>query len=178
MSFIAGGAIGAIIAIFLTKGFTGIKETVNPKTGNTIITALSPTDQKPVSVELKNNAIVSPQFDFVRVTTSQTLKNSASPIYKLNNESGNIKRIFTIAIVPDATFQTEALMEIHLNGVKFFPITDQVQGQFSDVSAINVPIPDTYGLKILPKDKLEFFVWNPSGNPVTASIAVFIGELP
>lgn len=177
MSFVAGGFVGAVIAYFITGGFSSIKESVNPKTGNTIITAIDPKSQKPVSVELKNNAIVSPQFDFVRVTSSFTTKQT-TPTYTLKNESGVIKRIFTVAIVPDSVFQTEGLIEIHLNGAKFFPLSDQVQGQYQDVTAINVPIPDTYGLKILPKDKLEVFIWNPTGNAVAASIAIFIGELP
>ena len=59
-----------------------------------------------------------------------------------------------------------------------FPITQLTAGAFQDVDAINIPIPDTYGLKILPKNELKVFIWSATGALVNATIAVFIGELP
>ena len=53
-----------------------------------------------------------------------------------------------------------------------------IAGDFQDVSALNIPIPDTYGLKILPKEKLKIFIADPTGGTVSGTIAVFIGELP
>ncbi|MBA7492245.1 hypothetical protein ES702_02794 [subsurface metagenome] len=175
---IVKAGVGAIVALLATNGFTKIQEKIDNKNGNTILSATSP-EGKSFDVQIKNNAIISPQFDLVRITTSETVKqDDNSPIYELKNESSVIKRIFSLSIVPDATFQTEGLIAITLNGVTFFPITNQIQGDYTDISAINIPIPDTYGLKILPKDKLKVFIWNPSGNPISASVAVFIGELP
>lgn len=176
MSLIVGGVAGGIIAFLVSGGFTKIKETTD-RIGNTIITGVRESDGKPVSVTIKNNAVISPQFDLVRISTAVNKKPN-SPQYELKNESSVIKRIFSISVVPDATLQTEGFIEIHLNGVKFFPISDPIAGIYTDISAINVPIPDSYGLKILPDDKLEVFLWNPLSNSISATIAVFIGELP
>ncbi len=176
MSFVVGAATGGIIAFLVTNGFTKVKEETD-KIGNTIITGVRD-GSPPFKVTIKNQAVISPQFDLVQVVTSQTVKNVDQPLYELKNESSVIKRIFSFSLVPDATFQNEGFVEVHLNGVKFFPITDPTQGQFSDIAAINLPIPENYGLKILPKDKLEVFAWNPSGNQIKMTIATFIGELP
>lgn len=173
---LVGSAAGVIIGQLLAAGFTKIKES-SDKLGNTIITGRSATGEI-IDVAIKNNAVISPQYDVVRVTSNATTRQDNKPEYTLKNESSVIKRIFALSIIPDATMQTEGLIQISLNGVKFFPITTPVQGFLTDTAVFTVPIPDTYGLKILPKDKLEVFIWNPSGNPVFATIAVFIGELP
>jgi len=175
---VVSAAFGAIAGILVSAGFSKLKETLDKKSGDTILSATSPTGEI-LNVQLKNNAVISPQFDLVRIGTSQTKKaDDNAPDYELKNESSIIKRIFALSIIPDATFKTEGLIQIQLNGTKFFPISSQLQGDLTDISAINIPIPDTYGLKILPKDKLKVFIWNPSGNPINASVAVFIGDLP
>ena len=83
-----------------------------------------------------------------------------------------------MSIVPDATFKAEGFIKILLNDTQMFPITNLTAGAFQDVDAINIPIPDTYGLKILPKRELKVFIWSATGALVNATIAVFIGELP
>jgi len=175
---IISAGFGALVALLVTQGFTKIKETFDDKTGDKILESTSPTGQI-LKVQLKNDAVISPQFDLVRIQTSQTTRsNDDLPNYELKNESSVIKRIFSLSIIPDSTLQTEGFVVVKLNGVQFFPITSGIAGNFTDISAINIPIPDTYGLKILPKDKLRVFIWNPSGNLIKATIAVFIGELP
>jgi len=171
-----GSAAGVIIGQLIAAGFTKVKES-SDKLGNTIITGRSPSGDI-IDVAIKNNAIISPQYDVVRVGTSDTKRNDNTPNYFLKNESSVIKRIFALSIIPDATMQSEGLIQINLNETKFFPITAPAQGFLTDTAVFTVPIPDTYGLKILPKKKLEVFIWNPSGNPVNATVAVFIGELP
>lgn len=178
VSAIVSAGVGAIVAILATQGFTKFAEAIDPKSGDKILTATSKTGEV-LNVQLKNDAVISPQFDLVRITTSQTTKSAdEKPNYELKNESSVIKRIFSLSIIPDSTLQTEGFVVVKLNGVQFFPITSGVAGNFTDISAINIPIPDTYGLKILPKDKLKVFIWNPTGNPIKATVAVFIGELP
>ena len=178
LPIVISAGFGALVALLITQGFTNIKEVFAEKTGDKILESTSPTGQI-LKVQLKNDAVISPQFDLVRITTSQTIKsNDENPNYELKNESSAIKRIFSLSIIPDSTMQTEGFVVVKLNGVQFFPITSGVAGNFTDISAINIPIPDTYGLKILPKDKLKVFIWNPSGNPINVSVAVFIGELP
>jgi hypothetical protein len=172
------GGIGALIALLLSNGFTKVEQAIDSRTGDTILKATNK-DGNVQNVQLKNNAVVSPQYDFVRISANQSVKsNDNSPNYELKNESSVIKRIFSISIVPDATFKAEGFLSISLNGVTFFPITQLQAGAFQDVDSITIPIPDTYGLKILPKDKLKIFLWSATGALVNCTIAIFIGELP
>jgi len=173
---IAGG-ITAVILLLVTNGFSKIQQ-LTMKNGDTLIKAIDK-NGKPVNVQLKNNAVISPQFDQVRITTTRlTFPDSNQPNFFLKNESSLIKRIFALSIVPDGTFQTDGIMKITLNEAPLFPITPLQVGDFQDVSGLNIPIPDTYGLKILPKEELKVFIASPTGSLVGVTIAVFIGELP
>jgi len=177
MSAIIAGGIGALIALLLSQGFTKI-QAFALENGDTKLTMLD-RNGKPVDVQLKNNAVISPQFDQVRITTTETsFPESNQPSFELKNQSSVIKRIFALSIVPDPVFQTDGIIKITLNEAPLFPITPLVAGDFQDVSSLNIPIPDTYGLKILPKEELKVFIASPAGTLVGATIAVFIGELP
>jgi len=176
MSLIAGG-VGAIIALLLSNGFTSLKAFADSN-GDTTITGLDK-NGKPINVSIKNNAIISPQFDQVRLTSSsKTFPNDNSPNFEFKNNSGVIKRIFALTLIPDANFQAQGIVKITLNEAPLFPITNLNAGDFQDVSALNIPIPDTYGLKILPKEKLKIFLADPTGGTVSLTVAVFVGELP
>ena len=176
MSLVAGG-VGAIIALLVSQGFQQVRAETD-RVGDTIISGLDQ-NGKPVTVTVKNNALVSPQFDQVRITSSNVeFPDENSPDFELKNNSGVIKRIFALTLVPDASFQAQGIVKITLNEAPLFPITNLQAGDFQDVSALNIPIPDTYGLKILPKDKLKIFIADPTGGTVALTIAVFIGELP
>ncbi len=179
MSFnLLSAGVGGVVALLLSQGFTKVQAFAEPSTGDTNITGFDP-NGKPIKVQLKNNAVVSPQFDFVRVTTSKTeFPNDNTPDYELKNQSGVIKRIFAMTFIPDASFQAQGILKITLNEAPLFPITNLNAGDFQDTSALNIPIPDTYGLKILPKEKLKVFIADPTGGTVSGTIAVFIGELP
>jgi len=174
---IVGGGITALIILLLSNGFTKIQQ-IGLKNGDTLLKAVD-RNGVPVNVQLKNNAVISPQFDQVRITTSQLVfSNSNRPNFELKNNSSVIKRIFALSLVPDPTFQADGIVKITLNEAPLFPITPLVAGDFQDVSALNIPIPDTYGLKILPKDTLRVFIASPNGTLVGVTVAVFIGELP
>jgi len=173
---IAGG-ITALIIVLLSNGFTKI-QTFAMENGDTRLTAIDQ-NGKPVNVQLKNNAVVSPQFDQVRITTTALVfPESSQANFELKNNSSVIKRIFALSLVPDPTFQADGIVKITLNEAPLFPITPLTAGDFQDVSALNIPIPDTYGLKILPKDTLRVFIASPNGSLVGLTVAVFIGELP
>jgi len=176
MNLVAGG-VGAIIAILVSQGFQQVRAETD-RLGDTIITGVD-ANGKPINVQLKNSAIVSPQFDLVRISTVNTsFPNSNSPDFNFKNQSSVIKRIFALSVIPDTAFQTKGILKITLNDAPLFPITNLVAGDFTDISALNIPIPDTYGLKILPKDELKVFIASPDGTSVTISVAVFVGELP
>ncbi len=178
MSAILSAGVGAVIALLLSNGFKKVEQKLDSRTGDTILSATRE-DGTVTNVQLKNNAVVSPQYDFVRIQASSNKRaNSNQPNYELKNDSSVIKRIFSISIVPDATFKAEGFLAITLNGAPFFPITNLNAGDFQDVDSITIPIPDTYGLKILPKDKLKIFIWSATGATINATVAIFIGELP
>jgi len=165
MSAIIAGGVASLIVLLATNGFTKIQEKIDSRTGDTILSATTP-DGKPLNVQVKNNAVVSPQFDLVRLTipaTQTVFPNSNQPDFELKNESSVIKRIFAITFIPNATFQASGILKMTLNEAPLFPITDQIAGDFQDVTALNIPIPDTYGLKILPKEKFKLFLADPSG---------------
>jgi len=174
---IVAGGVGALILLLLSNGFTKVKAFAE-KNGDTTISGFDP-NGKPINVQLKNDAVISPQFDQVRITTTRaTFRDSNQPDFELKNQSSVIKRIFAISLVPDGTFQTDGIVKITLNEAPLFPITPLVVGDFQDVSGLNIPIPDTYGLKILPKESLRVFIASPTGSLVGLTIAIFIGELP
>jgi len=179
MSAIIGGAVAGLIVLLASNGFTKISEKIDARTGDTILSATTP-EGKPLNVQLKNNAVISPQFDLVRISTTRTtFPNSNRPDYEIKNESSVIKRIFAFTFIPDASMQAQGILKITLNEAPLFPITDMVAGDFQDLTALNIPIPDTYGLKILPKEKLKVFIADPTNTGlVTGTVAVFIGELP
>lgn len=178
MSSLVAGGVGAIIGLLVSQGFQSVQAETN-RTGDTIISGFDPSG-KPIKVQLKNNAVVSPQFDFVRISsTNTTFPNENSPDYELKNESGVIKRIFALTFIPDSAFQAQGILKITLNEAPLFPISNIQAGVFQDTSALNIPIPDTYGLKILPKEKLKIFIADPTASgTISGTIAVFIGELP
>ncbi len=177
-SLAIGAGVGALVALLISGGAKSVTQKIDERTGDTIL-GVTRADGSVQNVQLKNNAVISPQYDFVRISASQTEKSDDnSPQYFLKNTSSVIKRIFSISIVPDATFKAEGFLTITLNGVTFFPITNPIAGNFQDVDSITIPIPDTYGLKILPKDELRVFIWSATGALINATLAVFIGELP
>jgi len=174
---IVAGGIGALILLLLSNGFTKVKAFAT-ENGDTRLTAIDP-NGKPVNVQLKNNAVITSQFDQVRSPPTNTVfNNSNQPDFELKNFSSVIKRIFAVSLVPDGTFQTDGIVKITLNEAPLFPITPLVVGDFQDVSGLNIPIPDTYGLKILPKESLKVFIASPTGTLVGMTVAIFIGELP
>lgn len=178
MSAILSAGVGALVALLLSGGAKSVTQRIDEKSGDTIL-GITRADGSITNVQLKNNAVISPQYDFVRLSASRNTKSDDNdPQYFLKNTSSVIKRIFSISIVPDNTFKAEGFLQITLNGVTFFPITNPIAGNFQDVDSITIPIPDTYGLKILPKDKLKVFIWSATGATINATIAVFIGELP
>ena len=67
---IVEAGIGAVVALLVGQGLTNIRQSTT-KEGDTLLSGTR-ADGTPVSVQLKNNAIVSPQFDFVRINASQT----------------------------------------------------------------------------------------------------------
>jgi len=175
MSAIIAGGIGAFIGFLLAQGFTDLRAFAEK--GVSILTGKDP-NGKPFRVSIANETLANPQFDIVELDTgATTLKKPKTPQFTIKNDASGDKRIYTIGIVPDATFKTDGVMEIILNEVRLFPITSPKQGMFKNVSSVNIPIPSNYGLKIGESKKLEVFIWNPSAAAATVNFAVFIANI-
>lgn len=173
-SALAGGAVSAIIFLLLSNGFKKVEAFT--KGGSTTIFG-DDANGKPFKVQLQNEAIIGPQYDIVELDTTTVTQKPARANYTIENPDDIDKRVFTIAFIPDSTFKAQGIIEIFLNGVRLFPITDPTQGFLSSVTALNIPIPPNFGLKIKPREKLEVFVYNPSGASAKVNFAVFVGNI-
>jgi hypothetical protein len=170
---LAEAVIAAITTIAVSLGFKKIQAETD-KNGVTNIFGIDGDGQTVKVVSIKNPALKSPQYDLVNLTTSATEKPATANYFIENNASGN-KKVFTIGLIPtDATTKAEAVIEIFLNGTRLFPITQPAQAMLSGVTSLNVPIPPSFGLEIRENEKLEVFMWNPSGNAISLTFAVFI----
>lgn len=175
MSFagsVVGGAVAAVVSLLLAQGFQKVEAA-----SDGTITGLNQAG-KPFKVKLANNAIAGAQYDLVELTASTTeVTKPKTPNYSIQNTQDTDKRVFALGIVPNSTFKSEGIIEIFINKVRVFPITDPSQGFLSAVTSLNIPIPPSFGLKIKPRDKLEVFVWNPSLTASTSvNFAVFLGD--
>lgn len=168
---LAGGILSAVVALLLAQGFQKVEAA-----SDGTITGLNK-DGKPFSVRLANPAISGAQYDLVELDTGVLpLTKPKRANYSIENTQDTDKRVFALGLVPDALFKTSGIIEIFINKVRVFPITDPVQGFLSAVTSLNIPIPPNFGLKIKPRGKLEVFVWNPSGASAKINFAVFIGD--
>jgi len=166
----AGGLLGFLLA----SGFTEVKQFIQG--GISIITGKD-ADGKAFEVQFANEALINPQYDLITLSTGALTKKSDKPQFEIKNTATGDKRIYTIGIVPDATFKAESILEIFLNEVRLFPISAPVGGMFANVSSLNIPIPANFGLKIKQDFKLEVFIYNPLGNASTISFSVFIANI-
>ena len=169
---LAEAIVSTITTLLVSLGFDKVRAETQ---GNTTNFFGSKDGKSTQLVSIKNPALKSPQYDLVNLTTSSTTKDENSPAYSVTNNASGSKKVFTIGVVPtDATTKTEAVLEIFLNGTRMFPITEPAQAMLSGVTSLNIPIPPSFGLEIKENDKLEVFLWNPSGNAVSITFAVFI----
>jgi len=117
-------------------------------------------------------SIKSGEFLFERVTTSATKKPAKPQIKLLNPFDDPSAKMMSLGLIPDATFQTNGIIEIHINRRKLLGPTKAAD--FTDISDINLPIPDIAGLLFEPGESIEVFVWASSGT-VGIAIGAFVG---
>jgi len=175
LSAIIAGGVGAFLGFLLAQGFSQLASATDG--GFTLITGKDP-NGKPFQVKFANEALVNPQYDLVKLTAQSTdTKKPNKAQFTIKNDASGDKRIYTLGVVPDTVFKADGVMEIILNGVRLFPITSPAQGMFENVSSLNIPIPANFGLKIKESDKLEVFIWNPSGALATINFSIFIANI-
>ena len=173
MSAIVAGGVAGLLAFLLAQGFT---ELSSRTAGG--ITSIFGKDKngKPFKVSVQNEALVNPQFDIVELDSGVTTKKQRTAQFEIKNTSSTVKKIFAISIIPDAGMKTDGVIEVFLNESRLYPITDPSPGMLKGVSALNIPIPPNFGLRIDESKKLEVFVWTPNAVAVQTTFAVFIAN--
>lgn len=133
--------------------------------------------RKPEPVIFSNKTLVSAQYLLRELDTETRTKKSKKPQFEFKNPKRTDKRIFGISMTPDARFSKEGIIEIFLNEVRLLPNEQSQQGAFSNITALNIPIPPNYGLRLDPDKKIEVFVWNPSGKSAKINFSCFVGDI-
>ena len=128
-------------------------------------------------IQIDNKTIIGPQYHLLELDTATDIKKPRVPQFVIENPQDADRRIFGLSFTPDTVFSSEGIINIFLNNVRMLPVEDRSQGMLSSITALNVPIPANFGLKILPRRKLEVFIWNPDGNSAKINFSCFIGDL-
>jgi len=128
-------------------------------------------------VQIDNRTILGPQYHLLELDTTTNTKKPRIPQFKIQNPQDADRRIFGLSFTPDSLFSGEGIINIFLNRVRMLPVEDRSQGMLSSITALNVPIPPNFGLKILPRQSLEVFIWNPSGNSAKINFSCFVGDI-
>jgi len=128
-------------------------------------------------VTFDNRTLIGPQYHILELDTLTETRKPARPQFEVSNVQNTDRRIFGLSFTPDSIFSLEGVINILLNGVRMLPVLDRGPGMLSSITALNVPIPPNFGLKILPKKKLEVFIWNPNGNSAKINFSCFFGDI-
>lgn len=129
------------------------------------------------NVRLDNRTIFGAQYHLLELDTLAVTKKPTKAQFEIKNFQNNDRRIFGLSFTPDAIFSSEGIIEIRLNGVRLLPIEAPIQGMLRTITALNIPIPTNFGLRISESKKLEVFIWNPDGNSAKINLSCFIGDI-
>jgi len=129
------------------------------------------------TVRLDNRTIFGAQYHLLELDTLAVTKKPNKAQFEIKNFQNNDRRIFGLSFTPDSVFSREGVIEIRINGVRFLPQESPAQGMLRTVTALNVPIPPNFGLRISESKKLEVFIWNPDGNSAKINLACFVGDI-
>jgi len=125
-----------------------------------------------------NRTISGAQYFIEELDTLTRTKKSTKPQFIQKNLENTNKRVFGIGLTPDGLFRAEGIIEIRINEVRLLPAERApAQGMLSSISALNIPIPDNFGIKIENQKALEVWVWNPDGNSAKINMTAFVGDI-
>jgi len=134
--------------------------------------------RKAERVQLDNLTLESPQYFIETLDTLNLTKKTKKAQFEIKNIKGRDTRVFGISLVPDSTFRRLGFIEVWLNEVRLLPANPtKAIGKLSNIDSLNVPIPQNFGLKILPDKKLEFFVYSFVGVTSKLNVTAFTGDI-
>ena len=124
-----------------------------------------------------NRTISGAQYHLLKLQTGTLTKKSTKPQFIIANFQNRDRRIFGLSFTPSLAFSEFGIIEVRLNEVRILPIEAPAQGMFQNITALNIPIPPNFGLKIQESMELEVFIWNPSNNDVAINLSAFVGDI-
>jgi len=95
------------------------------------------------------------------------------PQFTFENPFDKDMRILSLIMIPDANFKTLGALAIKVNKTDLMPIT--TVADFTDISALDVPIPNNTGKLFKKQSKMDFHVWT-SGATVNMTFIWVIGQ--
>ena len=128
-------------------------------------------------VTFDNRTLSGAQYHLLKLQTGTLRKKSNKAQFIVDNFQNRDRRIFGLSFTPDLLFSEEGVIEIRLNEVRILPIEAPAQGMLQNITALNIPIPPNFGLRIQESMKLEIFIWNPDGNDSAINLSVFVGDI-
>ena len=128
-------------------------------------------------VTFDNRTLSGAQYHLLKLQTGTLTKKSNKAQFIVDNFQNRDRRIFGLSFTPDLLFSEEGIIEIRLNEVRILPIEAPAQGMLQNITALNIPIPPNFGLRIQESMKLEIFIWNPDGNDSAINLSVFVGDI-
>lgn len=104
--------------------------------------------------------------------TMQQKNKDSNPDYTIKSLDTDVI-VKSLALVPDASFKANGMMTIKIAGGDFLDPTSI--GDFSDLTAYTIPLPDE-GLK-LPRGKtIDFFFWTSMGTTSAITISALVSK--
>jgi len=128
-------------------------------------------------VTFDNRTLSGAQYHLLKLQTGTITKKTTKPQFIVDNFQNRDRRIFGLSFTPSLLFSEEGIVEVRLNEVRILPVEPPAQGMFENITALNVPIPPNFGLKIQESMKLEVFIWNPDSNDVSINLSCFVGDI-
>ena len=128
-------------------------------------------------VTFDNRTLSGAQYHLLKLQTGTITKKTTKAQFIVDNFQNRDRRIFGLSFTPSLLFSEEGVLEVRLNEVRILPIEAPAQGMFENITALNVPIPPNFGLRIEESMKLEIFIWNPDSNDASINLSVFVGDI-
>jgi len=95
------------------------------------------------------------------------------PQFTFDNPFDKDMRLLSLIMIPDTNFKTLGALSIKVSETDLMPIT--TFGDFTDISALEIPLPNNTGKLFKKQSKIKFHVWT-NGATVNLTFIWVIGQ--
>lgn len=155
------------------RKFLGLGKTVEDIATKIDLTQRELIDVKKLIQTVKPEPYQTLQAFIKRISSSSTKFDTATATYEFLNEFDKDMRLLSFIIVPDTQMKTTGQIYVSLNGNDFVAAT--LSGDFTDIAAIDIPIPFSSGKLFKRRQKLRVHLWTSTGT-VTATLIFTLGQ--